>query len=254
MKITVFSDLHVDLNGVQSVLDDVDNNDCDVVVLAGDIAEIRKNEHVTFLRLFCAKVRVPVVMVMGNHEYWHTTADHVSETLEQYKSIKNLYVLNRNVVTIQGQRFVGATMWFAKSPFTELRAKKWNEFRIIENGHRWIWEESARDCEFLWNNIQPGDVVITHHAPTWRSLQPVRHEFDVYYTNESWKWWEKDAQLWIHGHTHRHCQYTMGNTRVICNPYGYYKYGERTGFDPQLQIELNPESTTTTGVESTKND
>jgi hypothetical protein len=35
------------------------------------------------------------------------------------------------------------------------------------------------------------------------------------------------VSLWIHGHTHTAFDYTVGNTRVVCNPRGYVH--RRTG-------------------------
>ena len=43
------------------------------------------------------------------------------------------------------------------------------------------------------------------------------------------------ARLWIHGHTHAPCNYTVGETQVICNPRGYP--GESgNGFDLELVV------------------
>ena len=39
---------------------------------------------------------------------------------------------------------------------------------------------------------------------------------------------ESEAQLWVHGHIHYCCDYTLGKTRVLANPRGYPT--EPTGF------------------------
>jgi Icc-related predicted phosphoesterase len=44
--------------------------------------------------------------------------------------------------------------------------------------------------------------------------------------------------LWIHGHVHESFEYTIGQTKVACNPRGYVRYGENAGFDPGRQLTL----------------
>ena len=36
--------------------------------------------------------------------------------------------------------------------------------------------------------------------------------------------------LWVHGHTHSSADYQVGDTRVVCNPYGYYRHEVNTEF------------------------
>jgi hypothetical protein len=44
--------------------------------------------------------------------------------------------------------------------------------------------------------------------------------------------------LWIHGHTHESCDYQIGRTRVVCNPYGYAGHEVNRAFDPGKCVEL----------------
>ncbi|MNF99562.1 3',5'-cyclic adenosine monophosphate phosphodiesterase CpdA [compost metagenome] len=83
-------------------------------------------------------------------------------------------------------------------------------------------------------------VVITHHAPTLRSLQDNPHaggHMDAAYANR----WEDlmgcdQVALWVHGHSHTAVDYDVAGTRVVCNPRGYP--GEDTGFSPGLVLTL----------------
>ena len=45
--------------------------------------------------------------------------------------------------------------------------------------------------------------------------------------------------LWAHGHTHLSCDYQLGVTRVVCNPYGYGGYRVNKGFRRGLVIEID---------------
>ena len=45
------------------------------------------------------------------------------------------------------------------------------------------------------------------------------------------------VKLWVHGHIHTAFEYSIGDTRVICNPLGYPDEPQR-GFDPALIVEI----------------
>ena len=49
---------------------------------------------------------------------------------------------------------------------------------------------------------------------------------------------ERKPALWVHGHTHTSFNYTIGPTRVVCNPLGYQTAGElNVNFDENLTVE-----------------
>ena len=48
---------------------------------------------------------------------------------------------------------------------------------------------------------------------------------------------ESEARLWVHGHIHCPCDYTLGKTRVLANPRGY-PTESRQGFDPGLVVDV----------------
>jgi len=49
--------------------------------------------------------------------------------------------------------------------------------------------------------------------------------------------------LLLHGHVHRSLDYTIGNTRVVCNPKGYAN--ENPHFDPAMIVEVGEDYTPT---------
>jgi hypothetical protein len=85
-------------------------------------------------------------------------------------------------------------------------------------------------------------VVVTHHAPSARSLLPnstpedmatyAYQQSDPFYASHlDYLMLGDDApNIWIHGHTHISMSYTVGQTRVRSNPKGYSD-GEDTGFE-----------------------
>jgi hypothetical protein len=87
-------------------------------------------------------------------------------------------------------------------------------------------------------------VVITHHAPSRKSIHP---RFEGSLLNACFV---SDAErllgaarirLWVHGHTHDTFDYLVKGTRVVCNPRGYAKGGvnENLRFDPNLTIDID---------------
>ena len=69
-------------------------------------------------------------------------------------------------------------------------------------------------------------VIVTHHAPSLKSVDD-KFVYDktsaAYASNLEWIM-EKynNIVLWCHGHVHSKARYRVNNTRVICEPYGYY--------------------------------
>ena len=90
-------------------------------------------------------------------------------------------------------------------------------------------------------------VVVTHHAPSPRSLRnwdPERPqsfgELDWCYASNLECLMCSDAApaLWLHGHVHANRDYQVGNTRIVANPRGYPR--ENPDFDPALIVGLEP--------------
>jgi hypothetical protein len=44
------------------------------------------------------------------------------------------------------------------------------------------------------------------------------------------------VSLWIHGHQHDSADYTLGDTRVVCNPRGYYPHQLNQMFEPNKVV------------------
>jgi Icc-related predicted phosphoesterase len=83
-------------------------------------------------------------------------------------------------------------------------------------------------------------IVMTHHAPSLRSLPPGhrRDPLTPAYASDLEHLIERfRPALWVHGHVHSSSDYVIGGTRVICNPRGYADE-PNASFDPQLVIEI----------------
>jgi Icc-related predicted phosphoesterase len=239
MKLLVVSDLHFEFqrDGGESLVENFDK-DVDVLVVAGDLSVgkgladaltllLEKFEHVVYLA--------------GNHEYYGTTRqvviDVIEETGHRYPGLH--WLRPGNIVCLDGQRFLGGTLWFPNHP----TAPKYqlNDFRLIKDFESWVYVENQETVNFLNQEVKSTDVVVTHHLPSYRS---VAKEYQGSSLNPFFVCdieptiLKTQPRLWIHGHTHTSCDYFIQNTRVVCNPFGYAQHEENVRFDPNLVIDL----------------
>lgn len=214
----------------------------DVLVLAGDLLPLRSLEDAKrAFGWFCG--RFPhVVYLPGNHEYYRNSAANADAVLAACaEASTNLHVLNPGLTTIGGTRFVGAALWFPPTPDEAMYRRLVNDFRLIDGFVPWVHETHAAHLAFLRANVQPGDVVVTHHLPHPRSVAPqfARSPLNRFLlADDAADLVERGgARLWVHGHTHAPCDYVVGETRVICNPRGYPHEATRP-IDLGLVIEI----------------
>lgn len=123
----------------------------------------------------------------------------------------------------------------AHAPFQPVDAA-----RLFAQQSRWLARALARPFD-------GPTVVITHHAPSRRSIHP-RYDGALlnasFVSNAEHLFDAGPVDLWVHGHTHDSFDYTLGETRVICNPRGYTRDGvcENAGFDIDFMVELTAAS------------
>lgn len=249
-RVHVLSDLHLEFSSF-----DVPNVGADVVVLAGDID--------TKARLRLA-LRTPGVMVSGNHESYGGKIDRTADKLRPAAATRGVTVLENEVAVVAGVRFLGCTLWTDFRLFAgddhgrmlaaaRLCADRMNDFRrvrIAKEGYRRFRPKDAaalHRASVAWLRerlAEPFDgptVVVTHHAPSLRSVPPEWLDdltTAAYASNLDWLVEESSAALWIHGHIHSSADYVIGSTRVICNPRGYWPGQPNPAFRPDLVVEV----------------
>jgi predicted phosphodiesterase len=214
----------------------------DVLVLAGDIVPLGSLDRAReVFGWFCR--RFPqVVYLPGNHEYYGTSPAAATALLATCaRELSNLRLLDGATAEIDGTRFVGATLWFPRTPDEDLFRSSLSDFALIEGFVPWVHTTHAAQLDFLRNNVRSGDVVVTHFVPHPRSIAP-QYAGDplnrFFVAEDAAPLVERaGARLWIHGHTHVAFDYRVGDTRVVCNPRGYP--GEPgTSMNPSLVIEV----------------
>ena len=243
-KIKLISDIHVDCGKQQdkgfSFIDSLPNDNVDVLVLAGDIVTGGELENYfdTF-KYLCDKYK-EVVFVLGNHDYY---GHSISETQDIAKTfagrISNLHYLQNERKNISGQWFVGTTLWF---PEIEHMPGKfnWIDFRLIPDGSREIFKEHIFAREYLQNNLQEGDVLITHHIPN-RLLVHSRYKGDSYncyfvgHIGDIIQ--NKKPSHVLFGHSHLSVDKEIAGIRYILNPRAYPHEWDECGFDKEIIID-----------------
>lgn len=232
MKISVLSDVHCEFHDDQgAAFIDHMPTDGDVLVLAGDITTADK--IYVALERFAKRWRgKPIVYTPGNHEHWRVERQNLAATLRKASLRLGIHVLQRGVVTIDGVRFIGDTLWFPLSDTSWQMANNWSDFILARGALRtkWPFEANRQARSFLRDMVGPGDVVVTHHLPSARSVDPryTGAATNCFYVNDLDDLIrEQRPAAWIHGHTHSSNDYMIGSTRIVSNPYGY-RTEERT--------------------------
>lgn len=280
MKILVLSDLHTEYQEFEPVFSDGGGRidaDADVVVLAGDIGS--GTEGIEWAaRTFPNK---PIVYVAGNHEFYDPLDDRAMEPmLDDMREVAaklQVHFLEREAAEIHGVRFLGTTLWSDFDIFGRDKRQMcineslmcMSDFRVIhttqpapnhtpnaEPGARRFFPEDAIEIHqmsvaWLETELAKGDpartVVVTHHAPHSNSVEP-RYEYELTtgaFASDLTRLMGRSC-LWIHGHMHHACSYTVNGTEVLANPRGYMRWDgstENRHFEPGLLFEIPPGDT-----------
>jgi Icc-related predicted phosphoesterase len=259
MKLLAVSDLHLEMHAdkgkafIQEVCQQQAGTDtaADVLVLAGDITHACHYENLKHVFEPLVKAYRNVVYVAGNHEFYRSSPRQVQHNLGRLRGeFPSVKVLDGEAVEIEGQRFVGGTMWFPdlnssipadwRSP--SMYKSPLNDFFQIKDFEPWVYERNQAFVRFLKETLLPTDVVVTHHLPAKESIA---HEFKhsalncFFLSDCSALIMERQPALWIHGHTHHRCDYRLGNTVVLANPLGYPSEAKsQRDFDLGLRVEV----------------
>lgn len=232
MKLHVLSDLHIEFEDFRPPA-----VDADLVILAGDI-------HVKDRGLAWARAVFPdrpVLYVLGNHEYYGKAYPKHLDDLKDKARGTPIRVLENESFEMGDVRFLGCTLWTDYQLFGDPRiagyeaTQKMTDYRKIRVSPSFRKLRSvdtagvhARSLGWLKRELEKEDgyqkVVITHHAPSLRSLsEPDKEDLlsAAYASNLDGFIEGSDIRLWIHGHVHRQSDYVIGHTRIVCNPRGY---------------------------------
>jgi Icc-related predicted phosphoesterase len=267
MRVFALSDLHLERRAPESVAVDAD---FDVLVCAGDVWEGEPERGVEAVARL-ARGR-PALLVPGNHDHYGGARAYPEMLAAQAEAARRhgIPVLSGGAsATIDGVRFVGATLWSdwslgrrwappgAGDPAARAAAHVLDpatgsrEYRgaITGEGGR-VWSPAdamaahAADKAALAAALampHPGPVVaVTHHPPlveivdAYRDWPGVPWWLPAFYGTQALAELPEASRpdLWISGHFHARHDRRVGRTRCVANPV------EGGTFDPRGTVEL----------------
>lgn len=276
MKIAVMSDLHLEFDakladrpnkggqprGAAAFYMNPPQPKADILVLAGDV-------HGGSLAVdwVVRHFALPTILIGGNHEaYGHELFRMIAFSRQRAGATDGRVIfLERatwegEVVPGERARFIGATLWtdfqLYGTPTASMAVaqERLEDFQVIkcERGYKLRTlapSDTARlhdvSIAFLRKELsRPFNgttVVITHHAPSPRSVAPrfLNDPLNPAFASNLEALIETyGPSLWIHGHMHDSFDYMIGRTRVLCNPRGYFPDQLNPRFDPLLVAEI----------------
>lgn len=264
MIFRILSDLHLEFteNTFEIERDELDKDTC--LILAGDI---HVGRQATKRIREWAKGFKYIIYIAGNHEYYNNVVEYVNTEIEnELCDLENVFFLSRQTgsyVELEDDYVIwGDTLWTSLTDPYEFNLDYFirnamNDFRIISRINygsgktvkfdpdcwRYYHKKSFKDLLNVLKIFHNKKViVVSHHAPSEQSsssrfrgtqLQP------AYFTPlEGIICNHPQIKLWVHGHMHNTSNYKIGETTVVCNPYGYAGYETNPDFENNFKIEL----------------
>ena len=257
MKVHLVSDLHLEFA-------DISLPGGDVLLVAGDVCEaknLRQERYQDFWFNNAHKYR-EILYVLGNHEHYGMQVQKTWHMIAEYMP-GNVKLLEDETHTVDDVLFIGSTLWTNmnnRDPLTMWHCgQMMSDYKyirmynkIVNAYHRLTPEFTAelhdRSREYIKivceQNPDKKIVVLTHMAPSFQSVAP-HYQNDklmngAFYTPmDEFIINHPQIKVWCHGHMHNRSDYTIGSTRVLCNPRGYFGYEAIVEqFDPTFGFEI----------------
>ena len=256
MKLRIMSDLHNEFGRLDVPEMGWENEQ--VLVLAGDVGLFSDTfDYCEFLFELSPRFK-KILVVPGNHEFYNGDMEHdLNEVQKEIESSKydNIHIMDDNTIDIDGVIFIGSTLWTDMDRGNVMcvleATSRMNDFRLIRvDGERFDqvnWNNLNKvGRSYIQNRLADNQdkkvVVITHHAPSFKSISEgfKGSALNGAYANTGLEDLMEIFKplVWIHGHTHNTFDYNIGDTRIICNPRGYVGNGENPRFNPELVIQI----------------
>jgi Icc-related predicted phosphoesterase len=258
MKFDLVSDLHLDFGGIAELIHKPGSwvVGGDILVMAGDVAEIkflkaanyaRTSFALEFLEIVSKKYK-HVLWVFGNHEFYNDSIIHARKNMKDIlkkMGINNIHIIENETFEFDDTVFFGTTLWTGMNngnPVVMNRIQSGlNDYSCIKTKDAYgdVCKLTANDTcalhvrsvekikEFISLKTDKKKVLITHHAPSFLSVPEEYKTNDLnhgYATELFDMLFDSDIRVAVHGHIHDPAMYTIGDCMVASNPRGYYGY------------------------------
>jgi predicted phosphodiesterase len=218
----------------------------DLVVLAGDIHNGLRG--LVYAEQVAAFLDAPVVMVAGNHEYYHHDFKILLPALRHAaeKTSPRVQFLENAAAsfTFGGRtlRVLGCSLWtdyalHGDAQIAMIHAQQiMNDFNFIDMGQRRMtpWDTQAMHQDSLaWLQAEMAGeaekIIVTHHAPSALVLGQRQGRIAPAYASDILGAFSAHPPaLWIHGHTHFTHDSVLNGIRLVSAPRGYVNHdGDR---------------------------
>lgn len=269
LTLQIVSDLHLEFEedkhgNLRSSLI-LPKTDADLLVFAGDTG--RALRGMQWAHATCARLGIPGIYILGNHEYYKRSFERVVAELKA-----EAQRLGGLITVLQDESYIshnvpifGATLWtdmelngnkFLDTLAVQDKLRGMRDYRLIrrDGGQRkFLVQDSvaahqlsrAKLQEFLHAHGTEA-VVVTHHAPSPRSI-PEKFRIGThvpfnaaYASNLESLIARYQPRLWVHGHIHHTQNYYLGDTQIIANPRGYVQPHQpfESDFNPALTLRV----------------
>lgn len=200
MKVAAMGDLHVREDGSVSFRDLFGeiSREADVLVLAGDLTDLGKPKEAELLAQDLKACSIPVVGVLGNHDYECGCVDEITDILRS----TGMKVLDGQALEIDGVGFVGVKGFaggfgrrmlgsFGEPAMKQFVGETMNEAMRLENAMRTVRAKRS--------------VVVLHYAPVTDTIES--EPLEIYPFLGSSRLAETidrfQVSAIVHGHAHR---------------------------------------------------
>lgn len=266
MKIHIASDFHEEFNHGWTYSPP---QEAELNLIAGDVSSADRVYRVLKAQGYTS----PTVFAPGNHEYYgreigRARSDMIADfSKDRFIKFADVGIPGELHVQSGGERIVvlAATLWtdfdlygtsevsmaecsrgmncFSSIKITDEKGKNVEigpeRIRLI---HKYALLTLSEKLKRL-NELDYKVVVMTHHAPSARSIHPRFFGSPInpgFVSNLDAFIEEHAPVLWVHGHVHSSRDYMIGKTRVVANPRGYsQRWG--SGHISYENLDFNPD-------------
>lgn len=224
MKFQIVSDLHLESDKSVSFTD-VITPVAPNLILAGDIGHLTDFNHLQDFLEKTLTVFKNVIYVLGNHEYSKDdTEKTMSELLQELRSFaqehKNLHLLEKNAIIVDGVCIAGCTLWSkAEVRIPPFLVKITNMNQELYNNMHSSSVEWLKKARAYANREKLKLLIITHYPPILEFAERTDRFRSLYSTDLEYL--TEGVHTWVYGHVHRNTDFVNNyGCRLVSNQKG----------------------------------
>ncbi|MBP1991417.1 metallophosphoesterase [Paenibacillus eucommiae] len=215
-----------------------------VLIIAGDLGHRNKQNYKLLKEL--KNYYSYILLVAGNHDYYmessstrysyaYDSVNRFTEMKKYAQSLSNVYMLDGDIITIDGISYGGCGMWYDFQYGIQILnsnyAKIYKHWLAVSNDAvctrgitRATTDMFYAEKSKLLRILPHSDVIITHFSPDW-SHAPLSRKLDLttsfYYFDGAPYFPFIKNKIWCFGHLHNRMDYSLHGCRFFNAALGY---------------------------------